>query len=95
MLRERRPDVSDRDLIVLVNAGRQNTAVAMGYTNLPAGASLALKRQFQPAVRGMTMVLVGKDGGEKRRWNTPTAPQEIFDIIDAMPMRQKEIEEGS
>ncbi len=42
----------------------------------------------------MTMVLVGKDGDEKARWNRVVNPQEIFDLIDSMPMRQSEMREG-
>ncbi|MEC8065210.1 MAG: DUF4174 domain-containing protein, partial [Planctomycetota bacterium] len=39
-------------------------------------------------------VLVGKDGGVKERW--PLAPrlQEVFDLVDAMPMRQRELRDA-
>ena len=37
------------------------------------------------------MILIGKDGGEKQRWSEPVEPQEFFQIIDAMPMRQDEM----
>ena len=39
-------------------------------------------------------VLVGKDGGVKERW--PAAPQlqNIFDLVDAMPMRQRELRDS-
>jgi len=35
--------------------------------------------------------LVGLDGGVKKIWQTEPAPLEIFDIIDAMPMRLSEL----
>lgn len=38
-----------------------------------------------------TVVLVGKDGGEKFRSHEPVTPQDIFDRIDAMPMRRREM----
>lgn len=38
-----------------------------------------------------TLLLIGKDGGEKYRVGKPTAAQELFAIIDAMPMRQSEM----
>ena len=41
----------------------------------------------------MTVVLIGKDGEEKQRWNRVVDPQELFDLIDAMPMRKKEIDQ--
>ena len=29
------------------------------------------------------------DGAEKGRWTQPLDPRELFDLIDAMPMRQR------
>lgn len=95
LLRDRRPDVKDRDMIVLVTAGNENSSVAMGYADLPSGAARVLRKQFAPSKRGLTMILVGKDGEEKRRWSSVTDPQEVFDTIDAMPMRKQEISEES
>jgi len=39
------------------------------------------------------VVLVGKDGTEKRRDAEPVAARSLFDTIDAMPMRQREMRE--
>lgn len=36
-------------------------------------------------------VLIGKDGGVKRRWTGNLSIDELFQTIDAMPMRQYEI----
>ena len=38
-----------------------------------------------------TLILLGKDRGEKYRSTKLTAAQELFDLIDAMPMRQSEM----
>ena len=38
-------------------------------------------------------VLVGKDGGVKHRWSAIVEPAEIFGLIDAMPMRIREMQE--
>lgn len=40
------------------------------------------------------VILVGKDGGEKYRKQGIVAPQQIFDLIDSMPMRQAEMKKG-
>lgn len=40
---------------------------------------------------GFEVVLVGKDGGVKKRKTELLTPEELFDIIDAMPMRQGEV----
>lgn len=37
------------------------------------------------------VLLVGKDGGEKHRWTTPVLMKEIFGLVDAMPMRRREM----
>jgi hypothetical protein len=39
-----------------------------------------------------TLLLIGKDGGEKLRSTEPVEPEKIFKLIDSMPMRQAEIE---
>lgn len=38
--------------------------------------------------------LIGKDGHLKNRWNAPVAPEEVFSLIDAMPMRQNEMRDA-
>ena len=40
------------------------------------------------------VVLIGKDGGVKRRSAEPVSAASLFAQIDAMPMRQREMREG-
>ena len=40
------------------------------------------------------VVLVGRDGTEKFRSGAPVKAQELFEKIDAMPMRRREMDEG-
>jgi len=42
-----------------------------------------------------TVLLVGKDGGEKLRSQTPVPMAEIFALIDSMPMRKREMGQGA
>lgn len=35
--------------------------------------------------------LIGKDGHLKSHWEAPVIPEEVFSMIDAMPMRQSEM----
>jgi len=37
-------------------------------------------------------ILIGKDGTEKKRWDNPPTPDEVFQLIDSMPMRQQEMQ---
>ena len=38
-------------------------------------------------------ILIGKDGSEKLRKNTVITREELYGVIDAMPMRQREVRE--
>lgn len=95
ILRERRPDLRERDMVVLQIAGNEDVRMAIGYADIPRGSNRELRKRFGVTKkRGLTVILVGKDGTEKARWEERIDPDVIFDIIDAMPMRQREVEEG-
>ncbi len=51
----------------------------------------ALRERFQPG-EPFTVVLVGKDTTEKLRSEELLTVQKLFDTIDAMPMRQREMQ---
>ena len=91
LLRDYRPDLQERDIVVLSTTGNQETSAAIGYVSIDRGTARLLRRRFEPDMKGLTVILIGKDGGEKGRWTSVVEPQEIFDLIDSMPMRQQEI----
>ena len=43
---------------------------------------------------GFSAALVGKDGGVKARWSELVEPDAVFDLVDAMPMRIREVREA-
>ena len=47
-----------------------------------------ITRRFQ--LKEFTVLLLGKDGGEKLRSTEPVQPETIFRLVDSMPMRQEE-----
>ncbi len=49
-----------------------------------------LRTQFHIPADTFTVILIGKDGGEKFRSSTPVSFATLTHIIDAMPMRQQE-----
>lgn len=55
----------------------------------------APREQFGVENGAFTVILVGKDGGEKFRWQEPVGPKDLFDRIDVMPMRRRELRERS
>lgn len=50
-----------------------------------------LYQRYRAKADQFTVVLVGKDGGEKFRSTKPVSTQQLFAIIDQMPMRKQEI----
>lgn len=55
-----------------------------------------LRQRFgiQPSEGSFTIALIGKDGTEKEEYEGFTDLQVIFDRIDQMPMRQREMREN-
>jgi len=57
-----------------------------------------LERDFTVETRfdakTFSIVLIGKDGGEKLRRTKPLTPAELFALVDAMPMRRAEMRES-
>jgi len=51
-----------------------------------------LYKTFAVSLRNpFTLILVGRDGGEKYRSNQLTTTTQLFALIDAMPMRKTEV----
>ncbi|SEC29385.1 DUF4174 domain-containing protein [Terriglobus roseus] len=51
----------------------------------------ALRKRFHVKPDAFSVILVGKDGGEKMRSDKPIPWETLASTIDAMPMRQTEI----
>ena len=49
-----------------------------------------LAKRYHIKTGQFTVLLIGKDGGEKYRAHEPLTTYRLFGIIDAMPMRQLE-----
>jgi hypothetical protein len=54
-----------------------------------------LAKRFDIKSGEFTVLLIGRDGGEKYRTHAPVTTKRLFGIIDAMPMRQSEIQSKS
>ena len=59
--------------------------------SLTPAEALAARRRFGVAPADFTVILLGKDGGEKLRSRNPVSFEKLRDLIDAMPMRQDEM----
>lgn len=69
--------LEDRDLLFIpVFEGERETA--------------APRERYGVSEGRFEAVLLGRDGGEKFRSAEPVTPEELFERIDAMPMRRRE-----
>ncbi len=74
-LQAARGGLSERDMVV--------------FTDTDPGARGPLGQRL--AQGAFSLVLIGKDGGIKRREGAPVTMDSLFATIDAMPMRQREM----
>ena len=82
--------VKDRDIIVVEVLAQGESKV--GGEALKPEEARELRQLFSVGEEAFAVVLIGRDGGEKVRWTEPVSAQEIFGKIDAMPMRQQEVQ---
>jgi hypothetical protein len=57
----------------------------------PLTEQTAARRRFHIRPNDFTVILIGKDGGEKLRSRQPISLDTLRSTIDAMPMRQEEM----
>ena len=89
ILAARACEVRDRELAV-VRVFDENDASLNGVA-LNEGDARALRAHFDVSDKVFAVVLVGKDGGEKARAAAPPDLDDIFALIDSMPMRRVEV----
>jgi len=53
-----------------------------------------LRMKFLPKDQESAYLLIGLDGGVKWRTDLPASTEELFDKIDAMPMRRRELKKS-
>ncbi|MEM6427804.1 MAG: DUF4174 domain-containing protein [Deinococcota bacterium] len=87
----------DRDMLVFHVFGAGESWLEQPSQSphmLTAGQSAQLHTQFDVSEDDFALVLIGKDGGVKRRETAPTNLADVFTQVDSMPMRQREMQQG-
>ena len=93
-LKEHRKEITERDLVVYTDLPGGDEI--MNGKTLPADDATELRKQYKVTEGKFTLILVGKDNTEKLRWaNELHSLQKVFDLIDTMPMRRREMREQS
>lgn len=80
--------LADRDMTVIEIV--QDTVFLNGKLTLELNAK-ALRQEFDISIVEFSVILIGKDGGEKLRRDEPLSVERLFEVVDAMPMRQQEM----
>lgn len=82
--------ITERDLTIIhiftKGEGRIN------QTPIPEPGPGHLYRQFKIRENSFWVLLIGKDGKEKYRDNKPISFEDLFSIIDSLPLRKEEIQ---
>lgn len=88
-------DLHDRDLLLIpVLIEWKSTDKNLRHSVEPFTApdiQSSLRQHFHVDPTRFTVILVGKDGGEKFRSHNPVTIDKLTSTIDAMPMRQQEV----
>lgn len=83
--------IEDRDLVVGRIVGKGGGQ--LGGQRLGVAATASLRRAHDVPLDRVVTILVGKDGGAKMRAEGVADLDAVFQRIDGMPMRQREMAE--
>lgn len=89
MLHAQKSKLNERDMVVIVLVGEDKVYVN-GKLQQEKQAQ-TIRGQYQISLDSFTVLLLGKDGTEKLRRSQPVEPEELFGLIDQMPMRRQEM----
>ncbi|MBD3385329.1 DUF4174 domain-containing protein [candidate division KSB1 bacterium] len=90
-IKDLRNELDDRHIVLFKLFTDGNSSAGDTLFDQETAAKLYRVYNVNPEV--VTLVLIGKDGGEKlRQQNEEIDFQTVFDRIDAMPMRRREMQ---
>lgn len=85
-------ELRDRDLI-LISVFEEECAI-LNDEIISDSSAETIRSRLSPPDESYSIFLIGKDGGVKLEQNDFLAPDELFRVIDRMPMRQREMRDG-
>jgi hypothetical protein len=85
-------DIDDRDMIIAVLLAEGQSR--LNNNNISAQDAALIRKRYEIEPSQFAVLLIGKDGGEKYRLFAVPELNEIFSLIDGMPMRQDEMQEN-
>jgi hypothetical protein len=91
MIEQAQAGFRERDMVWIAVFGEPNTGEAEGQT-ISTQAAAQLRQRFDVSADQFVLLLIGKDTTVKRRAQSPVAPKTLFQQIDQMPMRRREMQ---
>ena len=93
-------ELAEREMIVVEVVGDGGmvhvpTELEAASHRLSPDQAAALRKRFEVEPGTFAVLLIGKDGGEKRRVSEVIEPRDLFVQIDGMPMRRDEMRQRS
>lgn len=89
VLLQRQCELEDRDMVIGIIAGPAESR--LNGQSISPDQAMALRQRYKIAPGQFTAILIGKDGGQKERVYTTPDLNDLFALIDGMPMRQDEM----
>lgn len=89
LLRNQSAGILDRDLRIVEVLDEESGSDL--DISLSGESARNLRKKFGVAADQFQVILIGKDGTVKLRAKTPVSTSALFELIDAMPMRQEEM----
>jgi hypothetical protein len=90
-LAEQAAGAADRDIVLIEVVPGQSRA---GDTPLSQDQAAQLRRRYRVRTDAFAVVLVGKDGMVKLQEDRPVPVGSLFELIDQMPMRRREMRDS-
>ena len=86
---QQKTGLEERDLVMYKIS--KDEVIAPTGKEYDRAVAQALRNQYQIKEKGLMVVLIGKDGGEKLTEQGLLGTDKLFATIDRMPMRQQEM----
>ncbi len=88
-LQQEAAKVQDRDLKVFsfVEKGTSHA----GQLPVTVGSAQTIRKRYNVEGNETLLLLIGKDGGLKMKDKMPVATSKVYQLIDSMPMRRREM----
>lgn len=81
--------LADRNLII-IQLLSESLSLIEGEL-LSSENAAEIRSRFEISKKGFEILLIGKDGTVKLRSDKPVSSEDLFALIDSMPMRQREM----